>query len=102
MKIEIVKSVKSKGYKTVIGERQWFTNLKILVKENNKIIFEDNYNAKNKVVMISDTTPLYHEFQNNNLRIGKNNSVVDYNYMNHTTTEEVISTLISYINRLSL
>jgi ADP-heptose:LPS heptosyltransferase len=98
----------SKGYDVIVISKE-FTTLKGVINKTGNIFIGNSsglswlaWALKKKVVMISDTTPLYHEFQNNNLRIGKNNGVVDYKYMNHTTTEEVISTLISYINRLSL
>lgn len=46
------------------------------------------------VIMISDCTPLDHEFQTNMIRIGKNNlESVDYEIENYTSTEEVIKVL---------
>jgi len=46
------------------------------------------------VIMISDCTPLDHEFQTNMIRIGKNNlESVDYEIEDYTSTEEVIKVL---------
>jgi len=36
----------------VYGDRQWFTNWKIEIIKDNKIVYVDNFNLKNKVVFI--------------------------------------------------
>jgi len=49
---ELIKSIKTNGNEFVYGDRQWFTNWKVEIIKDNKIVYTDIFNLKDKVVFI--------------------------------------------------
>ena len=111
---KVVNHLNSMGYNVVVISKEK-TNLKNVIDKSGDIPLQDritdilnadffmgissglawlSWAIGTKVMMISDTTPLYHEFQSNIIRIGDENlKEVDYKNDFITPTEDVIKSL---------
>jgi autotransporter strand-loop-strand O-heptosyltransferase len=110
----VVDFLMSKGYEVVVISKEP-TKLKNVIDKTGNISIEDRisdlkgcqfhlgissglswlaWSLGKNVVMISDVTPVWHEFKSNLVRLGGENlKEVDYNVENQTSVEKVIESL---------
>lgn len=111
---EVVDFLNDKGYKTLVISKEP-TNLKNIINNtgdasiSQRIIDIKNaqfhmgvssglswlaWGLNKKVLMVSDSTPHYHEFKSNNIRFGENiDDPINYDCIKITPTEKVINYL---------
>lgn len=51
-KDKLLKSVETEGHEYVYGDRQWYTNWKVVILKDNKVVHTDIFDLYNKVVFI--------------------------------------------------
>lgn len=111
---EVIDFLNTKGYKTLVISKEPTDLKNIINNTGDASISERIIDIKNaefhmgvssglswlawglgkKVLMVSDSTPHYHEFKSNNIRFGKNiNEPINYDYTEITPIENIINYL---------